>query len=197
MDHVPRRRAGDRCCRAGCLLRSQRGRQRRRWGSDSNPDQRTRDGHHRVNGSRNCYDADSTTQADSDGDKRSRRYSHPRDGRGRAGGLLRRATAPHASTHAARAATAPAPPTPTPTVIGAVGGTATPGTVAGGGEDYCAELAGGSTDADVRVPAGETCTLDNARVGPNVILARDATLHARGSSIGGNVLSEGAAAVNL
>jgi len=82
-------------------------------------------------------------------------------------------------------------------VISAAGGTATPGTVAGGREDYCAELAGGSTDADVRVPAGETCTLDNARVGPNVILARDATLHARGSSIGGNVLSEGAAAVNL
>src|SRR5690606_35995272 len=107
------------------------------------------------------------------------------------------ATATTASTEAATATTPTAPPKPTPTVISAAGGTATPGTVAGGREDYCAELAGGSTDNDVRVPAGETCTLDNARVGPNVILARDATLHARGSTIGGNVLSEGAAAVNL
>jgi len=63
--------------------------------------------------------------------------------------------------------------------------------------ESCNGVIGAVTVEDVTVPSGATCTLRGTRVQGNVTIARQGTLRATGTSVGGNVQSQGHTLVTI
>jgi hypothetical protein len=63
--------------------------------------------------------------------------------------------------------------------------------------EACNGTIGAVTVEDVKVPSGATCTLNGTRVQGNVTIARNGTLKATRTSVGGNVQSQGHKLVTL
>ncbi len=82
----------------------------------------------------------------------------------------------------------PATPTPTPTP------TATPQPMPPSG-DGCRGIIGAQRFENLEVPANASCTLNGTRVDGNITVGTNATLHALGVIVGGNIQAEGAADV--
>lgn len=61
----------------------------------------------------------------------------------------------------------------------------------------CESTISGSTHANVKVPAGSTCGLDNVTVQGNVIALEGARVSVRGSHVRGNIQGEKAAVVRI
>ena len=91
---------------------------------------------------------------------------------------------------------APVTPTPTATptpVTPAPTATPTPG----GSDGVCRGAISGGEYENLEVPANASCTLNGTRVDGNIFVRNNATLHAVGVSVGGNIQAEGAADVTV